>query len=96
MIGIFELFEVGIGPSSSHTVGPMKAAAQFMARVGEAGLLPRVERALELGEARRPVAPIRSKRRPRCNKRDSQREPVLAGIRAVTQGAHVPFYTLGT
>ena len=45
MIGIFELFKVGIGPSSSHTVGPMKAAAQFMTRVGEAGLLHRVERA---------------------------------------------------
>ncbi|HMA50611.1 MAG TPA: serine dehydratase beta chain, partial [Magnetospirillaceae bacterium] len=29
MISIFELFKVGIGPSSSHTVGPMKAAAAF-------------------------------------------------------------------
>jgi L-serine dehydratase len=44
MIGIFELFKVGIGPSSSHTVGPMKAAARFMARVSESGLLSRVER----------------------------------------------------
>jgi L-serine dehydratase len=29
MVGIFELFKIGIGPSSSHTVGPMKAAAIF-------------------------------------------------------------------
>lgn len=28
-ISIFELFSVGIGPSSSHTVGPMKAAYEF-------------------------------------------------------------------
>ncbi|MBC8129663.1 MAG: L-serine ammonia-lyase [Rhizobiaceae bacterium] len=33
MISIFELFKVGIGPSSSHTVGPMKAALSF-ARAG--------------------------------------------------------------
>ena len=29
MISIFELFKIGIGPSSSHTVGPMKAALAF-------------------------------------------------------------------
>ena len=27
--GVFDLFKIGIGPSSSHTVGPMKAAARF-------------------------------------------------------------------
>ena len=26
MISVFELFKIGIGPSSSHTVGPMRAA----------------------------------------------------------------------
>lgn len=31
MIGIRDLFRIGIGPSSSHTVGPMKAAASFAA-----------------------------------------------------------------
>lgn len=36
MISVFELFKVGIGPSSSHTVGPMRAAAAFVA--GLAGL----------------------------------------------------------
>ncbi|MCB0926303.1 MAG: L-serine ammonia-lyase [Mycobacterium sp.] len=30
-ISVFELFRVGIGPSSSHTVGPMRAAAEFVA-----------------------------------------------------------------
>ena len=29
MISFFELFKIGIGPSSSHTTGPMKAAGQF-------------------------------------------------------------------
>ncbi|HLY55486.1 MAG TPA: L-serine ammonia-lyase [Stellaceae bacterium] len=31
MISVFELFKIGIGPSSSHTIGPMKAAASFTA-----------------------------------------------------------------
>ncbi len=29
-ISIFDIFKIGIGPSSSHTVGPMKAARQFV------------------------------------------------------------------
>ncbi|GIL29742.1 L-serine ammonia-lyase [Actinocatenispora comari] len=29
MISVFDLFKIGIGPSSSHTVGPMRAAARF-------------------------------------------------------------------
>lgn len=29
-ISITDLFTIGIGPSSSHTVGPMRAALQFM------------------------------------------------------------------
>ena len=32
-ISVFELFRVGIGPSSSHTVGPMRAARSFAGRV---------------------------------------------------------------
>ena len=32
-ISIVDLFSVGIGPSSSHTVGPMRAATTFMADV---------------------------------------------------------------
>ncbi|WP_454129432.1 L-serine ammonia-lyase [Microbacterium aurum] len=34
-ISVFDLFTIGVGPSSSHTVGPMKAAADFIARIGE-------------------------------------------------------------
>ena len=42
-ISVFDLFTIGIGPSSSHTVGPMRAAADFAGRVSAAGLLDRVE-----------------------------------------------------
>ena len=28
-LSVFDLFKIGIGPSSSHTVGPMRAAARF-------------------------------------------------------------------
>jgi len=41
-ISVFELFKVGIGPSSSHTVGPMRAAANFVADLEASGLLTRV------------------------------------------------------
>ena len=44
MISVFELFSVGIGPSSSHTVGPMRAARTFAAGLGSHGLLPSVAR----------------------------------------------------
>jgi L-serine dehydratase len=38
-ISIFDLFKVGIGPSSSHTVGPMKAAREFALGLSSSGLL---------------------------------------------------------
>jgi L-serine dehydratase len=41
-ISVFDLFKVGIGPSSSHTVGPMKAAGTFARGLHADGLLPRV------------------------------------------------------
>ena len=43
-ISVFDLFSIGIGPSSSHTVGPMRAAQQFAARLCDDGLLDRVAR----------------------------------------------------
>jgi L-serine dehydratase len=43
-ISVFDLFKVGIGPSSSHTVGPMKAAYLFVERLSEQGLLDRTSR----------------------------------------------------
>jgi L-serine dehydratase len=41
---LFELFKIGIGPSSSHTVGPMRAANRFARSLEENGLLERVAR----------------------------------------------------
>jgi L-serine dehydratase len=41
-ISAFDLFKVGIGPSSSHTVGPMRAACSFVSRLRDEGLLGRV------------------------------------------------------
>ncbi|GAA1387329.1 L-serine ammonia-lyase [Pseudonocardia kongjuensis] len=43
-VSVFDLFSIGIGPSSSHTVGPMRAAARFVTGLAEDGLLPRVGR----------------------------------------------------
>ena len=43
-ISVFDLFKVGIGPSSSHTVGPMKAAYLFVDGLREDGLLDGVAR----------------------------------------------------
>lgn len=42
MISVFDLFSVGIGPSSSHTVGPMRAAAAFVAKLAETDQLANV------------------------------------------------------
>jgi L-serine dehydratase len=41
-ISVFDLFKIGIGPSSSHTVGPMRAAALFVQSLRERGLLEQV------------------------------------------------------
>ncbi|WP_261717716.1 L-serine ammonia-lyase [Streptomyces sp. FZ201] len=41
-ISVFDLFSIGIGPSSSHTVGPMRAARMFARRLRNEGLLPSV------------------------------------------------------
>ncbi|WP_394939405.1 L-serine ammonia-lyase [Psychromicrobium sp. YIM B11713] len=41
-IGVFDLFKVGIGPSSSHTVGPMRAAAVFVEELRAEGCLDQV------------------------------------------------------
>jgi L-serine dehydratase len=43
-ISVFDLFKIGIGPSSSHTVGPMRAAWQFATRLKEQDLLAQTER----------------------------------------------------
>ena len=40
---LFELFKIGIGPSSSHTVGPMRASLRFLREVDARALLDQVE-----------------------------------------------------
>jgi L-serine dehydratase len=43
-VSVFDLFKIGIGPSSSHTVGPMRAARLFVLRLQHEGLLERTAR----------------------------------------------------
>lgn len=44
MISVFDMFSIGIGPSSSHTVGPMRAAQDFVRGLSEQALLEQVSR----------------------------------------------------
>lgn len=41
-VSIFDLYSIGIGPSSSHTVGPMRAARQFVQALLDKGILEKV------------------------------------------------------
>ncbi|WJY89377.1 L-serine ammonia-lyase [Corynebacterium confusum] len=43
-VSIFEMFKIGIGPSSSHTLGPMKAGRQFVDELERAEIIDRVDR----------------------------------------------------
>ncbi|MBR0797193.1 L-serine ammonia-lyase [Bradyrhizobium jicamae] len=43
MLSVFDMFKIGVGPSSSHTVGPMKAARAFARQLSETGVLNRVQ-----------------------------------------------------
>ncbi|QRF60561.1 L-serine ammonia-lyase [Variovorax paradoxus] len=44
MLSAFDIFKIGIGPSSSHTVGPMRAALLFARSLERQGLLERIAR----------------------------------------------------
>ena len=44
MISVFDLFSIGIGPSSSHTVGPMRASYAFVNALKQQGVLSSTER----------------------------------------------------
>ncbi len=46
MISLFELFKIGIGPSSSHTVGPMLASSRFAQSLGSHQVLDEVARVM--------------------------------------------------
>ena len=41
MLSVFDIFKIGIGPSSSHTVGPMRAARRFAEHLAASGELAR-------------------------------------------------------
>ncbi len=43
-LSVFDLFKIGIGPSSSHTVGPMRAAWRFTQTLETQGILPQTSR----------------------------------------------------
>ncbi len=43
-VSAFDLFSIGVGPSSSHTVGPMRAALDFARRLSGSGELDRIAR----------------------------------------------------
>src|SRR5688572_15623867 len=45
-VSVFEIFKIGIGPSSSHTVGPMRAARRFAEVLQSENLLPKTTRVL--------------------------------------------------
>jgi L-serine dehydratase len=44
MVGVFDLFKIGVGPSSSHTMGPMTAAYRFTQALQQRGLLQGISR----------------------------------------------------
>ena len=44
MLSVLDLFRIGIGPSSSHTVGPIRIAGRFLAELEQSGVLARTER----------------------------------------------------
>ncbi|MCX8505731.1 MAG: L-serine ammonia-lyase [Alphaproteobacteria bacterium] len=43
-VGVFDLFKIGLGPSSSHTTGPMRAAQNFVSALATKHLLPKLSR----------------------------------------------------
>ncbi len=45
MLSVFDIFKIGIGPSSSHTVGPMRIGVRFLDEAKAAGVLGRAVRA---------------------------------------------------
>ena len=53
-ISVFDLFSVGIGPSSSHTVGPMRAAARFVSDLHTLGAFDDVATSVSISTVRWP------------------------------------------
>src|SRR5690349_24793942 len=44
MLSVLDIFRIGIGPSSSHTVGPMRITRRFLLETETQGKLSRIER----------------------------------------------------
>lgn len=64
---IFELFSIGIGPSSSHTVGPMRAAHRFLEQIRHSPRLPEITGIrCECYGSLRPPATDTARTRPSC------------------------------
>ena len=42
-ISVFDMYRIGIGPSSSHTVGPMRAGRNFISLLRNKHLFPEIE-----------------------------------------------------
>ena len=96
-VSVFDLFKIGIGPSSSHTVGPMRAALMFVqglerdgqlaatAHVGRAVRLARRNRQGPRHRPRRDARPARRcarHRRSRHDRRAAGRHPTIEAARA--------------
>src|ERR1041384_5794337 len=45
-LSVFDIFKIGIGPSSSHTMGPMRAAREFALDLKNEGLLGRTQQVI--------------------------------------------------
>ena len=91
-ISAFDLFKVGIGPSSSHTVGPMRAACSFALRLQERGTAhagrPGPLRAVRLARRDRARARQRQGRRPGAGGRTARaRRPEHGRARASSPSA---------
>src|SRR6476660_4080332 len=43
-ISVFDMLKIGVGPSSSHTLGPWRAAERFLGELRERNILEKVER----------------------------------------------------
>ncbi|HRJ16121.1 MAG TPA: serine dehydratase beta chain, partial [Saprospiraceae bacterium] len=43
-ISVFDMLKIGVGPSSSHTLGPWRAAERYVQELRDAEILPRVAR----------------------------------------------------
>ncbi len=74
-ISVFDLFTIGVGPSSSHTVGPMRAARRF----GE-----RLERGRACSHAPRACAPSSTARSALTGRGHGTDRAVLLGLEGET------------